>query len=197
MKALRLNIHLMQPVLVTHLGAGEENSSEAYNYLPGSSLRGAAIAKYLAQNPGMDIAHDPHARALFFDGTVKMLNGYPSSNGSGRMLPTPLSWRKKKDADDSDLIYDFAIRVETKNLKNPQAVKSSFTNIVGDHAELYSPGRSIQMHNASDERFVKESGTSFVYRYEALAAGENFEAVIVSSQDELLGELLKCLKEQN
>ena len=46
MKAVVLRIKLLQPLLVTRPGAGEENSSEAYSFIPGSVLRGALIGRY-------------------------------------------------------------------------------------------------------------------------------------------------------
>jgi CRISPR-associated protein Csx10 len=194
MNALCFDIRLIQPVLVTKLGAGEENSSEADDYLPGSSIRGAIIDRYLAQNLGLEIAHDPHSRSLFFDGTVRFLNAYPRNQNGGRMFPNPLSWRQEKDKDSDDRapIYDFAIKVDTK-LQNPQAVKNNFVQLQDNKTLLYKPSRYIQMHNASDVRFIKKSETSFVYRYEALAAGEVFSAAVISDRKELLDEINRFL----
>ena len=41
MKALSYQVRLLEPLLATQLGAGEENSSQSSCFIPGSMLRGA------------------------------------------------------------------------------------------------------------------------------------------------------------
>ena len=62
MKALRYRMHLLEPVLVSEAGAGEENSAIGFSYIPGSALRGALASRWLAEHSGVDMAADPAAR---------------------------------------------------------------------------------------------------------------------------------------
>jgi CRISPR-associated protein Csx10 len=73
MNALIFQIRTLQPLLVAQLGSGEENSSTAYNFIPGSVLRGVAISRYLETCKVADAAQDPVCRHLFFDGAVRYL----------------------------------------------------------------------------------------------------------------------------
>jgi len=105
MNVLTFQIHLLEPVLVTQLGGGDPNSAVGFNFMPGSVIRGALIAKYL--HGGKGNATDDDFRRLFFDGGVRFLNAYPRSQSGERTLPAPLSWNVEKDTEEP--IYDFAI----------------------------------------------------------------------------------------
>ncbi len=52
MKAILYRLRLLEPVLVAQAGAGEENSAVALPYIPGSAIRGALAARWLAGHPG-------------------------------------------------------------------------------------------------------------------------------------------------
>src|SRR5713101_1236047 len=96
-------------MLVTALD-GDPNSAVAFNYLPGSVLRGAVIGKYLrAKNLTTDQfdAADPEEQRLFFDGMTRYLNGYLLDRQYKRTLPTPQSWQHKKGEETP--LYDFAV----------------------------------------------------------------------------------------
>lgn len=183
MKALSYQIHLLSPLLATQLSAGEENSSQSFNYIPGSMLRGALINLYLreqsAQKQGTyDPAKDPVCRRLFFDGTNCYLNAYPVDNNSCRAIPKPLSWYMKKEEleDDNGTVYDLALE-EVKRLKS---CPGHFYSLDEDKAYLIKTSSSLSMHNASVGRMVRLKDRSTVYRYEAIAAGQVFGAAIVS-----------------
>lgn len=187
MKALTLHIRLLQPLLATQLGAGEENSATTLNFIPGSVLRGYLIERYLREHPGIDAAQDPISRQLFFDGDVQYLNAYPLNRLGHRMLPTPLSWRVSKDERDDPqaTLYDFAVDADVR-LGNPTLLTETFCWRDGDQIECHEPQRYIGVHNSSEERNVKGKGKSTVYRYEALATGQVFGAVILSENESAL-----------
>lgn len=190
MKAVILRIKLLQPLLVTRPGAGEENSSEAYSYIPGSVLRGALIGRYLSQNPSTDISA-PGQKRPFFDESCLFLNAYPVAGNGKRAFPCPLSWRRDKSST-GGTAYDFAI--EEADLKKPAGFKKEFAQIAEKKVEFISPERFMQVHNASLKRGVKEANNSFVYRYEALAAGLEFEAAVIGDGSQKLCDALDLKK---
>lgn len=181
MKAVVVRIKLLQPLLVTRPGGGEENSSDAYSFIPGSVIRGALIGRYMELNPAdKEISKPKDGKPRpFFDGSCCFLNGYPVDRSGNRMLPAPLSWQSEKSpTSDYPTVYDFA--VSESGPKEPAGVKKEFASLVSKgKVELDTPERFMQVHNASLGRGIKEKGRSFVYRYETLAEGREFEAAVV------------------
>lgn len=194
MKALCFQVRTLQPVLVTRLGAGEENSSQSYNYIPGSVLRGAAIDLFSKHYPGVRVNRDPLGERLFFSGCY-FLNAYPSANGNSRFLPKPLSLRVPKvESSAKDKVFDFA--VSTRNdVDQPQLPSGDFVNIDGAKITFLKARMFSQIHNASSQRFVKKRDYSQVFRYESLAPGEVFGGVILGETD-LLIKLQNLLEDQ-
>jgi CRISPR-associated protein Csx10 len=185
MKALIFNVRLLQPLLVTQVGAGEENSSTSFDFIPGSVLRGDLLNRYLQTRCAEDAAQDPTCRRLFFDGAVRYLNAYPSNRLGHRMLPTPLSWRVSKEDQENPraTIYDLAIRVEI-DVNDLTPLSAPFWWGEEEQIEFSQVGRHISAHNASDKRMTKRKGDSTVYQYEAIASGETLSAAIVSDREE-------------
>lgn len=105
MKALTFQIHLIEPVLITSL-SGDPNSSVGLDYIPGSTIRGLLIRRYL-RGSKVD-ASDNEFRQLFLSGSTRFLNAYPKSKNGIRTLPTPLSWSSKKD--EKEPIYDLVLK---------------------------------------------------------------------------------------
>lgn len=188
MNALTFRLDLLEPLLATQPESGEENSSNAYGFVPGAMLRGALIAQYQRAHPRAHLATDATARRLFFDGTTRFLNAYPLlPETQTRMLPTPLAWYvlKSQIDDERATIFDFGVREDPSHdsIKN---LKEEFCAREADIAQLYTARRQINVHNVSADRVRKQAGLSNVYRYEAIAAGETLGAVIVSdSLDDL------------
>lgn len=195
MNALTFQIRTLEPLLVTQLEAGEENSATSFNFIPGSVLRGAVINLYLQQHPVNDAAQDPTCRRLFFDGGVRYLNAYSVNRLGERTLPKPLSWRVSKDERDnpSAIIYDFAIEPD-KDVDGPTSPQGAFCWRSEDQVELDMPQRYVNVHNFSENRNVKRKGDSTVFRYEAIAAGEMFGAVILADDEEDLNTLRPLLE---
>jgi CRISPR-associated protein Csx10 len=187
MNALTFRIHAIQPLLITQLSAGEENSSIAFSFIPGSVLRGAIINHYLRKHHIKDVAQDPICRHLFFNGAVNYLNAYPLNPLGQRTLPKPLSWRIRKDdlQNFKATIYDFAIEFRD-DVDNPLMPLGDFCCIDENFVGIYGPTHSISVHNSSEDRNAKREDDSTVYRYDAIAAGETFAGVIVAED---LGDL--------
>lgn len=195
MKGLTCRIHLLQPLLVTQLGAGEENSATTYNFIPGSVLHGALASRYIRQKKLNDPLRDQECRRLFFDRSVCYLNAYLADRHSQgeRSLPKPLSWRVQKDekSDEYAEIHDWAIHQEDE-LENPAIPSGEYfwwDEDEDDSVALTLPKRYIQVHNASDTRMRKAQKDSTVYRYEALAAKQVFVTAILAEDREILEKI--------
>lgn len=188
MNALTFQIHLLEPVLATQPESGEENSSSAYGFIPGAMLRGALIAQYQRAHPDTHLAADADARRLFFDGATRFLNAYPLlPETQTRMLPTPFAWYvlKSQIDDERATIFDFGVH-EDATLDPIKNLKIEFCAREPEVAQLYTTRRQINVHNVSEDRLRKQAGSSNVYRYEAIAAGETLcAAMVADSLDDL------------
>lgn len=209
MKVIAYRITLLEPALLTAL-EGDPNESVSFNYIPGSVLRGAVIGKYLrARNLKTLDAAEEQVRRLFFDGTTRYLNGYPLDRQKKRALPVPLSWQQDKKAVSKQTekcpasIYDFAIDEQPEDVEQPQGVKAPFCTLAEDRVRLVSPERQLSIHTARNRRYgrairqssnVAEEPSGAVYRYEALAGGQTFEALILCDHEEDAELLLPLLK---
>lgn len=208
MKVITYRITLLEPALLTAL-EGDPNESVSFNYIPSSVLRGAAIKKYMrAKNIKTLDAADELVRRLFFDSATRYLNGYPLDRQGKRALPVPLSWQQDKKAvskqtdENPAPFYDFAIDDQPKDVES-QSVKVPFCTLSEDRVRLVSPERQLSIHTARNRRYGRAIRRSFaadeedlgaVYRYEALAAGQTFEALILCDHNEDAELLLPLLE---
>lgn len=195
MKAIVYRVELLEPVLVSDI-EGDPNSAVAFDYLPGSVLRGVFIGHYLSAHENGDLAQDATARRLFFSGQTRYLNGYPLDRLGRRALPTPRSWQRKKGSEKK--IYDFARTAPPDAFDEGvqwEPVNKPFCVVERDQARLVKPERRIAVHTARTRRFGRampqqvidkqeDDQPGAVYRYDALAAGQAFEAVILCEDED-------------
>ncbi len=201
MKALTYVLRLCEPLLVTQPHSGEANSGTSLAYVPGSAVRGALIKAYrshhqLQREDALDT--DDTARRLFFSSATRFLHAYPwDTQQQKRLLPTPRSWFTEKEdaADPSIPCYDLALA--TKELQKPKAPKGEFCWLDGVAylRDTKDAGRQITLHNASSDRNEKKQGSSQVFRYEAMATGEQLAGVILSDDEADLALLQGWLQE--
>lgn len=192
MQVITYRITLQEPTLVTAL-EGDPNSGVAFDYLPGSVLRSALIGKYLRKkNLRLDQfdAANAGVRRLFFDGTTRFLNGYILDRLDRRTLPTPTSWQRSKGVEEE--IFDFAVEPPDDEDTQWQGISKPFGSLIDDMAYLVQPDRHISVHTARTRRFgramprtkiLSHELPGAVYRYNALAAGQTFEAAILCDLD--------------
>ncbi len=195
MQAIEFRVHLVQPVLAGQPGSGEANSTVSYPFIPGSMLRGALVSCY-SGGKGGDLDNDETFFDLFFSGKVRYLNAYLANpNGRARMLPRPLSWFvPKKDIHNLSVpVYDFAVDQpgDDQTFKPPEG---DFYWLGSDAIQLATPRVEMVVHNASADRDRKREGASQVYRYDALAAGQVFSAVVTSAEDDYLKKIKDLLE---
>ncbi|MBS3966900.1 MAG: hypothetical protein KGZ60_06590 [Truepera sp.] len=194
MKAIRYRVTLLEPTLIASFG-GAPDSVESFDYLPGSVLRGIFIGNYMRQYTLRELdATDATVRRLFFDGSTRFLNGYPldRTHPGKRMLPTPHSWRNKKG--DETAVFDLAVDDEISKDEELKPVNKPFC-LVSEKVQLHRPEKLLTIHTRRTRRFGRAvSGAKLkleaddiegaIYRYEALQAGQHFEAIILCDQDE-------------
>jgi CRISPR-associated protein Csx10 len=209
MAVLTYQIRFLEPVLVTKLD-GDPNSNISHDYLPGSVLRAALLGRFASDNnvAVKDVLEDERTKAdaarLFF-GRARFLSAYPVDRLNNRTLPKPLSWRQSKSArnearDDEKHnvpIYDFAIAQRDNDQYQRAEGIFCFMGDRGSTVRLVSPERQVMIHTQRASRDGKRNygralkGDEAVYRYESLAAGQVFAAVILC--DEADAELFESL----
>ena len=209
MRVITYRITVLEPTLVTAL-EGDPNEAVAFDYLPGSVLRGAVIRKYLRSSNRIELnAANANERRLFFNGTTRYLNAYPTDRLGRRTLPTPQSWQQKKgEATD---IFDFAVEMGDADDQQWQGVREPFCSLDEQKDEgkpevrLVNPARHIAVHTARTRRFGRpmphtvldriapDEVPGAVYRYDALAAGQTFEAVVLCDNDADASQILSLL----
>lgn len=202
MKIITYQIELLESTLVTSLD-GDPNSAVAFDYLPGPVLRGMVIAQYMRRHALKELdATKPDIQQLFFNGSVRYLNGYLLYQGeaeSTRSLPTPLSWQQDKDAllaeedkkqvkedKKQPLVYDIVLGTpdDDEELDLQKAKKPFVAFVEGSMIKLLTPERQINIHTSRDRRkgrSTKKSGD--IYQYEVLSPGQTFQAVILCDND--------------
>jgi len=191
MKTITYRIRLLEPVLVTQVQSGEENSAIGLPFVPGSALRGAFVDRYRRLFSTADLAADPGARRLFFTGDVCYLHAYPWQEDT-RLVPTPLSWLAEKDeaGTKSPQVFDWAVDT-TAMLALPKPVKGLFCSL-GDNPLLYTPPVISAVHIGLAEVDVRGKGNA-VYRYDALPAGEVLAGAVIAQDDADVAVLEKLI----
>jgi CRISPR-associated protein Csx10 len=199
MKIIPYWVTLLEPLLATRI-AGDPNSGVSYPYVPGSLVRGAAVATYMRAKALITLdAGADEVRRLFFDGRTRYLNAYPVDARGVRTLPTPRSLFHVKGEETS--IYDFALEtiyeVEDEKAQFVAAAKESqpFCWMEDNHIFFIAPERHINVHTQRDRvkgRATEESGA--VFQYDALEEGQTFAGWVLVDEDadvELVSSLLQ------
>lgn len=213
-KAISIQFRTLEPILATSF-QGDPNSDVSYSYIPGSMIRGAIISRYLRHHHLSELdLNDAKVKGLFFDATQTLyLNGYLLSQEDKRTLPVPRSWFKDKDAklpesneDRSMVIYDRAVEYnlpdddenDDDSKITPKAIEQNFCTLKSKSVVLYSEKRRINIHNFRNRK--KGKGTKSegeIFRYEAIDSEQNFKAIILCYNTDLLGTLQTLLPESS
>lgn len=207
MIALSYVLRAESPLLLTGL-AGDANTKRSLDYIPGSAVRGALIARYLEEErrtylqPG-----HPADDRLFLSPATCYLAAYPlleTRQGPRRGLPTPLSWRRNKAVtwEPGSPVYDLAVMAADDLDQSVQYMAPSGAPFCWQDPPLYfgaegfesedaasnvyftAPARQIRIHTARARRPGRATrAEGAVFHYDALAEGERFAGVILA-QDE-------------
>ncbi|MCG5057088.1 MAG: hypothetical protein KA714_03550 [Limnoraphis sp. WC205] len=211
MKAITFLLHTQQPILATSL-QGDPNSDVSHSYIPGSMIRGMLISRYLRERTILeaDILDNTDVTRLFFDSTTRYLNAYPyiasnsDSDDKKRCLPVPRSVYKNKgiefsDGEEQD-VYDLSQDQPNIHDFQPKSLgEDIFCRVEYSDIQIYKVKRRINIHNQRDRRRGKGTdGNGAVFRYDAIDAGQTFQAVVLCDSDEdaeVIKSLLKAEKE--
>jgi len=198
MKALTFFLHLREPLLVAKAQNDEPDSSSTELFIPGSTIRGALIGKYLdrPENRRADLLEDDKAKQLFFSDDVFFLNAYLAHLPSRtRLLPRPLSWFVEKDDrhKSETEIHDFAIG-PNEVIESPKMPRTGeFVYHPANTIYLAGPKIKTMVHNQSSDRNRKGETISNVFRYDSLAEGQWFAGAIISENATALATLQEFL----
>lgn len=209
MKVITYQIKLLEPVLATSLD-GDPNSAVSYDFLPGGMLRGLIISRYLAQNNLNQLDLSTDNRQRFFDPKYAcFLNGYLAKShyeDSLRSIPTPQTWVRPKDEDRGSLqcpqpgetrggiqfvdLANWQASEKDDSMPNYKPVGSAFWINVNGQPYLTGAGRQVAVHTARQRdygRARRETGDEYgaLFQYEALTAGQTFEAHLLCAEDEV------------
>jgi CRISPR-associated protein Csx10 len=205
MKAVLYDLKLLTPVLVTER-QGDQNSAVSSAYLHGSVLRGAIAGLYTKRYGAFDAETCQQARTLFLNDQTRFLNAYPlGGEDDTRALPAPVSLRYSKDEiktlkrdEKPQTVFDLsqkpsASAERSMNESDYEKVVAPFVWLKYDAVQPQSQ-RQVNVHTQRDAvmgRATEEAGE--VYRYEAIAAGSRFQAMILADDDvaPLLVDLLR------
>lgn len=204
MKAIIFYLVLEEPVLVSSM-FGDANTETSLNYIPGTTLRGAIIgrsANPTAPNRG------------FFDGSIRFLNAYPVVERNGkyvRTLPRPLSLKTQKGTDTP--VRDLAVdELDDQELKETwTSAKGAFVTLQeGDDDSsgavgYVNPDSKLNIHMARNRKYGRSLGSAAaklgegddpgaVFRYEAIAPGQQFRAAILCQDDSVSSSIRDILK---
>lgn len=165
----------------------------AMDYIPGSALRGALIARYLQKYPHVDLTQDEKSRAIFLSGGAKFYNSYLSIKNQ-RSMPIPPSFYADKDALKkwdrktvfTQIINDMEEDVVLEGYKKFKPATFMYYDQVNHKAYFKSVKKVNYVHIAKDLKKNK------IFRYEAIKKGEVFEGMI-EVQPEYAKELMSLL----
>lgn len=209
MKTIVFDIKTKQPVLATSF-QGDPNSDVSYGYIPGSTIRGALIGRYLKQHPelrNVDILNDASIRSLFFENTTRYLNAYLyDEQHSRRTLPSPVSWHQDKQSSFSDTdisscgmeVYDLSQGVQSKS--SLSKVSEPFCSVTDKDIWLFREARRVNIHHQRDRRkgrAMKGQGRGEIFCYDALEADQIFRAAIVCDLDKTVDKIRNLLEQEN
>jgi CRISPR-associated protein Csx10 len=196
MNALLITFQLLDPLLITRVSNGEENSSRSLPYIPGTAFRGALIARYRSNSS--DLLLDNIASDLFFSGKICYLNAYPFYDKNGtRALPLPLSWRKRKgERTDGSEVVDFALDTDTEK---DESVRVHFCGQTTNPSNFFAlnPVEELSIHISSQERGLVRRENSSVFQYQAIAKKQRFVAAVIANEMQDLKQIKTLLEQDN
>jgi CRISPR-associated protein Csx10 len=193
MPYLSYRLRLEQPLLTSTFGS-DPNSSSSYDYIPGSTMRGVLADRYQKQATSLGLS--TNFEQLFLTQQVRFLHAYPLINGQ-RSAPTPRSLvQDRTNLSSNTLTYR---KPGTRPDPNLRTLSAPFCLIEAGSVQTIKPERDLSVHvqrDAPKGRAWRQEETTHgaVFRYEALAAGQEFGGVIVADDLSLLRHIETLLR---
>lgn len=189
-KYVQMDIRTLQAVKMGSTGS-QSDHERALDYLAGSSLRGAFIGAYLKQRPNLELHKHPVERIRWLEGGIRFLNGYPA-DGERRSYPFPSCFYADKGA--MKLFrqrgsIDAPVNVLDDRSGTAGKVRMEGNFMVGEKNGVWRWLETEMQGNLHINLRVERTS---LYRYEAIAPGQTFAAVI--ALDEADEELLNFFR---
>jgi len=179
-----LTIYAHEPLKISQV-TGTSDASRALDHIPGSVLRGAFVQAYL-QSTGRAPA-DLETEDVFDPRKVQFWNGYPSLDGRRALPFAQHLFERKQDAKEAVKrrpIYSSLDERRFDGIRRESPVRIARDFMAAGEGVLLAAkvGKTSSLHLSlvEDARRRGRMGEyrSRIYRYEALAAGQVFKAVV-------------------
>ena len=179
MKKLTYKLVTKTPIIISD-SVGGNNHISTSNYIPGSSVLGMTVGRYLQKNQLENAQKDTDFKRLFLSDQVMFLNAYLEIDGK-RSTPVPMNLPRRK-SDPMKYIDIF--------ISNQPGTKfySGFTNNI----LVEKPKKCIHFHTSrKDNRLAGKSVDGGIFTYEGLAENQIFAGEIIGEESDL--EIIKTL----
>src|SRR5690625_147405 len=192
-KTERVNIDGDEPVYISvHIDAQEalkindvyrtSDSTQAHHYIPGHVLRGALVHTYL-QDRNLS-PEDLDTETIFHDDKIQFWNGYLKIDGK-RSIPFPDHIYETKEssrsAEQPKKVYDSFNDKQMKSIEKDSPVRVSNDMVLFSKNKLLAS--NVKKVSSLHLALNTPEGESQLYRYEAIASNQQFEAVIKVDTD--------------
>lgn len=186
---VQYTLHLEEPVKMGRQGS--QTSTEALTYLAGSTIRGAVLTKVIRDWYGEeseDLAGNAEKRSTLFRDTY-FYDAFPCV-GNREMIPVPAVYYADKHK------VREARAEEEKNRSCPVSVHCCISDVPSEGEVRLGAGqyccfedryiRNYSVHKEANLhiRVGKDEEDSAVFRYEAIAAGQDFTGLIRCKNEE-------------
>jgi len=188
MYTLQYTLTTLAPVLITS-SAGELNTVNTEQYIPGSSVLGSVAHQYIKHRCANILPHeDPTFRKWFLNEGLKFTNAYVMSDDT--YFPAPHSMQKLKY---KKSVYDFLFQ-ERDGDKQTAKIDADFIRIKNTNIETCDVKTSLNFHHARE----RETGTpeeERFFNYESINPGQSFRGNILG-EEPVLQELAEFLTQE-
>lgn len=186
-----LTIHVHEPLKINHV-LGTSDSSQALNYIPGYVLRGALVQAYLLER-GLS-PNDLDTQVIFDHRKIQFWNGYLQINNQ-RGLPFAQHLFETKDQakksyieQGREVLNSLEEGVLEKNGKfSPVRINRDVMLLTDDQVFFAKNVKKVSsLHinvNGNRGKEKEVNSKTLIYRYEAIAPQQIFQAVVVAKTE--------------
>ena len=184
-KQMPFDIELTSPVVIA-MPAGEQNTVNTYDYIPGTNIRGIVASAIIEK---MNLAKSAHEDIDFYNwlllGDTICTPAYPLKGGlkdGVEFYPAPLALQKEKGV--NNLVYNLAEET-LKGIKTKPI--GGFIHISENKISRVKVEKSFNFHNSrQDNRAMGHSTDSGIYYYESIDEGQTYRGYLIGKEKELI-----------
>ncbi|MCY6485465.1 hypothetical protein OW763_14115 [Clostridium aestuarii] len=175
----------------------QSDSQTSMDYISGSAIRGAYIAKYIAKKGVYNINQGEHRKKLL-NGGIKFLNAYPMDDEE-RAIPFPKCFFCNKDEikkfqyEEYETHIDLTVGIDNQLEDNYEKVRSA--EFVGIDDNEYEKIKVTKCSNLHISKQGNKNEKNKLFRYDAIKKGHKFKGIIQSDNEEYLQEVKELLED--